>query len=117
MNMLRAMSGCIGLAICAALLSAKLDAELPAILSPGLVSVARDSLREGNGISGEELVLVRRVYGRGYDSAYRVMIAFAAANVLVAGGLVWAASREGVGRLVEDARAREGGITEGREGD
>ncbi|PLB53453.1 MFS general substrate transporter [Aspergillus steynii IBT 23096] len=108
MNMLRAMGGCIGLAICAAMLSAELNSSLPSILSPELVSVAKDTLREGNGLSASDLALVREIYGKGYDSGYQVMIAFAGANVIV-GGLLIAATyrRGGVDKMVEVARASE----------
>ena len=108
MNMLRAMGGCIGLAICAAMLSAELNSSLPSILSPELVSVAKDTLREGNGLSASDLALVREIYGKGYDSGYQVMIAFAGANVIVGGLLIAATSRRGgVDKMVEVARASE----------
>ncbi|KAK1140466.1 hypothetical protein N8T08_010310 [Aspergillus melleus] len=110
MNMLRAMGGCIGLAICAAMLSSELNSVLPTILSPELVDVATESLREGNGLSASDLALVREVYGKGYDSGYQVMIAFAGANVIVASLLILATYRRGgVDKMVEAARASETG--------
>ncbi|KAH8426658.1 uncharacterized protein LDX57_004392 [Aspergillus melleus] len=110
MNMLRAMGGCIGLAICAAMLSSELNSVLPTILSPQLVGVAKESLREGNGLNASDLALVRQVYGKGYDRGYQVMIAFAGANVVVAGLLVLITYRRGgVDKLAEAARASETG--------
>ncbi|KAM0106377.1 hypothetical protein ACP6JB_008030 [Aspergillus fumigatus] len=112
MNMLRAMGGCIGLAICAAMLSSRLDDELAAVLpgrSPDQIQLAKNSLHgETNGFSAEEIAGVRRVYGRGYNDGFQVMIAFAGANVVVAGLLFLATCRRGgIGRVVADAKAAE----------
>lgn len=112
MNMLRAMGGCIGLAICAAMLSSRLDDELAAVLpgrSPDQIQLAKNSLHgETNGFSAEEIAGVRRVYGRGYNDGFQVMIAFAGANVVVAGLLFMATCRRGgIGRVVADAKAAE----------
>ncbi|KAL4982519.1 major facilitator superfamily-domain-containing protein [Aspergillus falconensis] len=112
MNMLRAMGGCIGLAICAAMLSSRLDNDLAGVLpgrSPDQIQLAKNSLQGGtNGFSAEEIAGVRRVYGRGYDDGFQVMIAFAGANVVVAGLLFLATCRRGgIDRLVADAKAAE----------
>ncbi|GES62124.1 MFS general substrate transporter [Aspergillus terreus] len=112
MNMLRALGGCIGLAICAAMLSSRLDDDLAAVLpgkSPGQIQLAKNSLHgAANGFTAEEIAGVRRVYGRGYDDGFKVMIAFAGANVVVAGLLFLATySRGGVDRLVAAAKAAE----------
>ncbi|KAL5357557.1 major facilitator superfamily domain-containing protein [Aspergillus floccosus] len=114
MNMLRALGGCIGLAICAAMLSARLDDDLGAVLpgkSPEQIQLVKDSLHgAAHGFSAKEIAGVRRVYGRGYDDGFKVMIAFAGANVVVAGLLFLATySRGGVDRLVADAKAAERG--------
>ncbi|KAL4778785.1 major facilitator superfamily-domain-containing protein [Aspergillus varians] len=120
MNMLRAMGGCIGLAVCDAMLSSRLDDDLPAILpgNPERVWLAKNSLHSAaSALSAEELMLVRRVYGRGYDDGFRVMIAFAGANVVVA-CLLFAAtySRGGVEKIVGDAKAEEEARLESQEG-
>jgi hypothetical protein len=74
MNMLRAMGGCIGLAICDAMLSSRLDDDLPRVLSgnPGLIRVAKESLNSATGFSADELTLVRRVYGKGMMTGFGV---------------------------------------------
>ncbi|KAL5041193.1 hypothetical protein BDW71DRAFT_192216 [Aspergillus fruticulosus] len=112
MNMLRAMGGCIGLGICAAMLSSRLDNDLAGVLpgrSADQIQLAKNSLQGGtNGFSAEEIAGVRRVYGRGYDDGFQVMIAFAGANVVVAGLLFLATCRRGgIDRLVADAKAAE----------
>ncbi|KAL2819624.1 MFS general substrate transporter [Aspergillus cavernicola] len=108
MNMLRAMGGCIGLALCATMLSAQLNSDLPSFLSPELVEIAKETLREGNGLSADNLTAVRQIYGKGYDSGFQVMIAFAGANVIAAGLLFLVTSRRGgVDKLVEAAKAIE----------
>ncbi len=111
MNMLRAMGGCIGLAICDALLSSRLEDDLPPVLmgDSDLISLARGSLSSAvSGMTDGQLTLVRRVYGRGYDDGFRVMIAFAAVNVLVAGLLgLTVYRRGGIDRIVEDVKAEE----------
>ncbi|KAL4746829.1 hypothetical protein BDW72DRAFT_210107 [Aspergillus terricola var. indicus] len=112
MNMLRAMGGCIGLGICAAMLSSRLDNDLAGVLpgrSADQIQLAKNSLQGGtNGFSAEEIAGVRRVYGRGYDDGFQVMIAFAGANVVVAGLLFLATCRRGgIDRLVADAKSAE----------
>jgi hypothetical protein len=110
MNMLRAMGGCIGLAICDAMLSSRLDDDLPRVLSGnlGLIRVAKESLNSATGFSADQLTLVRRVYGRGYDDGFQVMIAFAGANVVVAGLLFLSTYRKGgIDQMVAAAKASE----------
>ncbi|KAL4978272.1 major facilitator superfamily domain-containing protein [Aspergillus desertorum] len=121
MNMLRAMGGCIGLAICAAMLSSRLDDGLAAVLpgrSPDQIQLVKNSLHgETNGFSAEEIAGVRRLYGRGYDDGFQVMIAFAGANVVVAGLLFLATYRRGgIDRLVADAKAAEDQSHRGAQG-
>ncbi|KAL3474075.1 MFS general substrate transporter [Aspergillus californicus] len=109
MNMLRAMGGCIGLAISAAMLSSQLNSDLPSLLSPELAQIAKESLSDANGLTVDELGLVRQVYGRGYDSGFQVMIAFAAANVITAGLLFLTTYRRGgVDSMVAAAKASQG---------
>ncbi|CAI7640702.1 unnamed protein product [Penicillium glandicola] len=111
MNMLRAMGGCIGLAVCDAMLSSRLDDDLPTVLSgnPELIQIAKESLNNASGFSADQLMLVRQVYGRGYDDGFRVMIAFAGANVVVAGLLFLSTYRRGgIDRIVAAVKASEG---------
>ncbi|KAL4946540.1 hypothetical protein BDV06DRAFT_87153 [Aspergillus oleicola] len=112
MNMLRAMGGCIGLAICAAMLSSRLDKDLPTALpgsSPEQIQVAKNSLHRGsNGFSADEIARVRNVYGKGYNDGFEVMTAFAAANVIVSGILFSTARRKGgIDRMIAAAKNEE----------
>ncbi|KAL4964021.1 putative MFS multidrug transporter [Aspergillus stella-maris] len=112
MNMLRALGGCIGLAICAAMLASRLEKDLPSALpgsSAEQIQAARNSLHQGNnGFSPDEIAAVRMVYGQGYDDGFRVMIVFAGANVLVSGILfLTVKGKGGVGGLIEAAKAEE----------
>ncbi|KAJ5955488.1 MFS multidrug transporter [Penicillium viridicatum] len=110
MNMLRAMGGCIGLAVCDAMLSSRLDKDLPMVLSdnPELISIAKESLNTATGFSADQLALVRQVYGRGYNDGLQVMIAFAGANVVVAGLLILNTYRRGgIDAMVAAAQASE----------
>lgn len=95
--MLRAMGGSIGLAVCDAMLSSRLDNDLPMVLSdnPELIRIAKESLNTASGFSADQLALVRQVYGRGYNDGLQVMIAFAGANVVVAGLLFLNTYRRG----------------------
>ncbi|KAL4790507.1 major facilitator superfamily domain-containing protein [Aspergillus venezuelensis] len=112
MNMLRALGGCIGLAICAAMLASRLEKDLRIALpdsSSEQLQAARNSLHRGdNGFSPDGIATVRRLYGQGYDDGFRVMIAFAGANVVVSAGLFATVRRKGgVSRMIEVAKAEE----------
>jgi hypothetical protein len=113
MNMLRAMGGCIGLAVCDAMLSSRLDDDLPKVLSgnPELIRLAKESLNTASGFSGfsgDQLMHVRQVYGRGYNDGFQVMIAFAGANVVVAGLLFLNTYRRGgIDGIVAAAKVSE----------
>ncbi|KAL4924991.1 putative MFS multidrug transporter [Aspergillus undulatus] len=112
MNMLRAMGGCIGLAICAAMLSLRLDVDLPKVLpgrNPDSIQLAQDALQNtSNALTAVEVAKIRGVYGKGYNDGFRVMIAFAAANVLVATLLFLNTYRRGgIQRIITDAKAAE----------
>ncbi|PYI08367.1 putative MFS multidrug transporter [Aspergillus sclerotiicarbonarius CBS 121057] len=95
MNMLRAMGGCIGLAITTSMLTSKLEADLPLFLAPDLVARVKQSLDDLSGLTAEQVLQIRAVYGKGYDSGFQVLIAFAGANVLVAVLLLWASRKRG----------------------
>ncbi|KKK24448.1 hypothetical protein ARAM_006068 [Aspergillus rambellii] len=109
MNMLRALGGCVGLAINTAMLSARLSAELPSSLTAEEVMQDRTSWDQpGSGLSTTDQDFIRRIYGRGYNSGFAVMIAFAGANVLVAGLLVVVNKRRGgIEKLLAEAQSHQ----------
>jgi hypothetical protein len=110
MNMLRALGGCVGLAISTSMLSTTLSSDLPTLLSPADVAHVRASLNEAqHSLSAAQLDTVRGVYGEGYNRGFRVMCAFAGGNVLVTAGLGWVWRRRGgVQKMMEVVAAARG---------
>lgn len=92
--MARTMGGCIGVAICSALLHSDLRRELPAFLSAEQTEMIDQSLANLVRILPEDVERVRRVFGESFNNQFRVMIAFAVANVIVTALLVLVTSRK-----------------------
>lgn len=93
-NMARTLGGCIGLAICSSLLHARLDADLSKFLTPEQIQATTSSNFELGLLTEDDRRRVSKVYGESYDLQFRVMMAFAAVNILAAGTLWWAVWRK-----------------------
>ncbi|KAL4884292.1 major facilitator superfamily domain-containing protein [Aspergillus karnatakaensis] len=107
MNMLRALGGCVGLAISTAMLSTQLSNNLSSFLTGDEVARVRASWAEAAGtLSTNNQDAVRTLYGQGYNKGFQVMIAFTGANVLVCALLGWVWRRGGgVERMLEAVKA------------
>jgi hypothetical protein len=82
------MGGTISVSICSALLHSSLDKELPAILSGAEINLLKTSFANLNKLPPSKVAPVMEVYGHAYNRQFRVLIAFAGANLLVAACLV-----------------------------
>lgn len=94
-NFARAMGGTIGLSICTALLHDSLAQDLPGDLPKSQVAALENSLSYLDQLPPSTVNFVRQTFGRAYNRQFRVMLAFALANVLVAACLVAVKRRMG----------------------
>ena len=106
LNMFRTLGGCIGVALCSALLHSSLRSELPTFLSPTQVFDLDSSIASLASLPPETAARVSTIFGRSYNKQFRVLIAFAAANVAVAGLLVFARKRSGTFGLLPDVKKK-----------
>ncbi|KAE9962996.1 hypothetical protein BLS_009803, partial [Venturia inaequalis] len=93
-NTARTMGGCISVSICTALLHNSMDTGLAHILSSAQLSAIKESLASMADLDGELRRRVMGVFGDAYNRQFRVLVAFALCNVLVAGLLVLAIRRK-----------------------
>jgi hypothetical protein len=107
LNMFRTLGGCIGVAICSALLHSSLRSELPTFLSPTQVFALDSSIASLTSLPPETAARVSTIFGHSYNKQFRVLIAFAAANVVVAVLLVFARKRSGIFGLPPDVKKSE----------
>lgn len=89
--MARSMGGCIAVAICSALLHSDLRRDLPAFLNEEQTMLIDMSLANLRILQPEQVEKVRRIFGDSYNNQFRVMIAFAGANIIVTALLVYVA--------------------------
>jgi MFS family permease len=94
-NFARAMGGTIGVSICTALFHDSLNRDLPDDLSKIQVAALEQSLSYLTHLPPSTVISVRHIFGQAYNRQFRVMLAFAVANILVAAGLVVAVKRRG----------------------
>lgn len=94
-NFARAMGGTIGVSICTALTHDELNDDLPHVLSDAQVAAIKESLSSLSHLTPSQAESVRQIIAKAYNYQFRVMLAFAAANVLVAAYLVIAVRRRG----------------------
>lgn len=106
LNMFRTLGGCIGVAICSALLHSSLRSELPTFLSPTQVFALDSSIASLASLPPETAARVSTIFGRSYNKQFRVLIAFAAANVVVAVLLAFARKRSGTFGLPPDVKKK-----------
>lgn len=104
--MFRTLGGCIGVAICSALLHSSLRSELPTFLSPTQVFALDSSIASLASLPPETAARVSTIFGRSYNKQFRVLVAFAAANVVVAVLLVFARKRSGTFGLPPDVKKK-----------
>ncbi|KAF2757236.1 MFS general substrate transporter [Pseudovirgaria hyperparasitica] len=90
MNTARTLGGTLAIAVCSALLHGRLRRDLPGILPAAeQVGLVEESLANLRLLPDEEAVgRVRRVFGEAYNLQFRVLIAFAGANVVLSCVLV-----------------------------
>jgi MFS family permease len=93
-NTARTMGGCMSVSICTALLHNSMDTELAHILTPEQLAAVKESLANTKNLSPDEIGGVMETFGRAYNRQFRVLIAFAVMNVIVAGLLVLAVRRK-----------------------
>lgn len=93
-NFARAMGGTIGVSICTALFHDALNENLPGILSDAQLAAIKESLSNLAHLTPSQAKPVRQIFASAYNHQFRVMLAFAAANVLVAVWLVIAVRRQ-----------------------
>jgi len=87
-NFARAMGGTIGVSICTALLHNSLNQDLPGDLSKNQVAALEESLSYLAHLPPSTVTSVRQIFGKAYNRQFRVMLAFAVANVFVSACLV-----------------------------
>ncbi|QDS73246.1 hypothetical protein FKW77_004100 [Venturia effusa] len=115
-NTARTIGGCISVSICTALLHNSMDTGLAHVLDKSELKSIKESLASMKNLSMEERMGVMRVFGDAYNRQFRVLIAFALCNVLVAGLLILAVRRKERMTLVQKEE-REGGEGGRRDGD
>lgn len=93
-NTARTMGGCISVSVCTALLHNSMDTGLAHVLSSAQLSAIKESLASMADLDGEQRRRVMGVFGDAYNRQFRVLVAFALCNVLVAGLLVLAIRRK-----------------------
>lgn len=109
-NMGSTLGGCIGLALCGMLLQSKLDEELPRFLgSQQIAATSGSSGSATEALSVKQLVRVRLVYGEGFNSEFRGLIAFSVLSVIAAVLLCFAHMRSLKNKDRDDGQV-EGGI-------
>jgi MFS family permease len=89
-NMARTMGGCISVSICTALLHNTMDTGLSHVLTPAQLSAVKESLASMNNLPKAEIGGVMETFGKAYNRQFRVLVAFAVMNVIVAAFLVLA---------------------------
>lgn len=93
-NTARTISGCISFFIRTGLLHNSTDTRLAHILTPDQLAAIKESLANIESLSTEETREVRETFGNAYHRQFRVLVAFALCNVLVAGLLVLAVHKK-----------------------
>lgn len=88
LNMARTLGGGISVSICAAILHSSLTADLPEFLDPEQVGSLKTSLEILKTLSSRKTAMVRVVFAKAYNRQFRIMLAFALANVVVTGILL-----------------------------
>jgi MFS family permease len=117
LNMVRTLGGCVAVAICSAVHREVLNHRLKHFLSPGQIA----NVAASSGYVARLPVDVRErigiVFGESYNRQFRIMVAFAGANVVVAIGLALVRKRLGVfGQMPSRERAQgslEGEVEQG----
>ncbi|OCK80431.1 putative MSF multidrug transporter [Lepidopterella palustris CBS 459.81] len=110
LNMFRTLGGSVGVAICSALLHTQLRTDLPTFLDPAQVEALDHSIHSVASLPPELAVRVGTIFGHSYNKQFRVLIAFASANLVASVLLLIAKKRNGTFGLIPDRKEDNGSV-------